>query len=119
MLIENLMSGTVTLAGCLVGSRKMPTWSEATAHFQVNESTDATRLVGRPPISRRKFEHSHAFCFGPTLPRMSSWPPFAQRTCSASNSRSKYAASLLEPSSLGTVRLVISAFWNDWTDIAL
>ena len=66
--IENLRSGTVTFAGCLVGSRKMPIWSGATAHFQVNESTVATRLHGRPPISTRKFEHSHAFCFGPTLP---------------------------------------------------
>ena len=103
------MSGTVTLAGCLVGSRKMPTWSDATAHFQVNESTEATRVHGRPPISTRKFEHSHAFCFGPILPRMSSPPPLAQRTCSASNSTSKYAASLLEPSSLGIVTLVISA----------
>jgi hypothetical protein len=42
-----------------------------------------------------------------------SWPPpLAHRTCSASNSMSKYAESLLPPSSLGTVTLVISAFMN-------
>src|SRR6185503_18525649 len=101
--IDSLISGTVTLAGCFVGSRKMPTWSEATEHFQVNESTLATRSHGRPSISTRKFEHSHAFCLGPILPLMSSSLAFVHRHFSTSNSMSKYAASLLEPSSLGTV----------------
>ena len=37
--IASLISGTVTFAGCLVGSRKIPIWSAATEHFHVNEST--------------------------------------------------------------------------------
>src|SRR5262245_10736239 len=120
MLIDSLMSGTVTLAR-FCGMRTVPGTSEATAHVHVNASTDATRLHGSPPISTRKFEHSHCLCrtFGPALSRTSAPPPDAHRTCSASNSKSKYAASLLEPSSLGTVRLVSNASWNVQTQAAL
>src|SRR5262245_42784916 len=115
----SLISGTVTLAGCLVGSRWMPIGSGAIDCFQVNESTVDTRSHGKLPISTRKFEHSHAFCFVPYLPWMLSPPPFAQRTCSGSNSTSRYSASLLDASSLGNVMLVISAFMNVSVDCAL
>src|SRR5687768_13808587 len=97
------MFGTVTFAACLVDSWTIPVWSGATAHFHVNESIVATRLHGRLPISKRKFEHSHAFCFGAILPRMSELSPLSQRTVSTSHSRSKYAASLLDPSIFGNV----------------
>src|SRR3569833_570760 len=117
--IVSLISGTVTFAGCFVGSRKIPTWSAETEHFQVNESTVATRLHGNDPISTRKFEHSHAFCFGPILPLLSSPVDLNQRTCSASNSTSKYAASVDEPSSFGMGTEVTSARWNSRRDIAL
>src|SRR5262245_35789363 len=102
------MFGTVTLAACLV----------VTAHFHVNESIDATRPHGRPPISKRKFEHSHTFGFGKILPWMSELSPLSQRTPSASHSRSKYAASLLDPSSFGNataVRMPPVKFSDDWT----
>ena len=49
-------------------------------------------------------------------PRRRPWP---SERCSASNSTSKYAASLLEPSSLGTVTPVISAFMKSSCDCAL
>ena len=83
----------------------------------MNESIVATRLHGRPPISKRKFEHSHAFCFGAILPRMSELSPLSQRTVSTSHSRSKYAASLLDPSIFGNVTDVMMPpvkFSDDW-----
>src|ERR1700690_1990940 len=107
----SLRSGTFTFAGWNVYSRVPPTGSGATAHFQGNESIDDTRSHGKCDSSILKFEHSHAFCFGPILPRMSSPLALCQRTISGWNSMSKYAASLLEPSSFGTVTLVISACW--------
>ena len=85
----------------------------------MNESTVATRLHGRPPISTRKFEHSHAFCFGADLAADVLAAALGPATCSASNSTSKYAASFDEPSSLGTVTLVISAFMKSSRDCAL
>ena len=109
----------MTFAGCLVGSREIPVRSAPIAHVQVNESTDAMREQGRLPSSTRKFERNHAFCFGSSLARMSTPCPFDQRTRSASKVMSKYAASLLEPSSLGTVTSVISAPSKSRADCAL
>src|SRR4030095_3443212 len=97
------MFGTVTLAGRLVGS---PIESRTTPAFHVNESIIATRVHGRLPISTRQFEHSH-FCSGAVGRRMSELSPLTQRTVSASHSRSKYAASLLDPSIFGNVTDVI------------
>ena len=79
------------------------------AHFHVYESIVATRLHGRPPISKRKFEHSHAFCCGAIGRRRSELSPPSQRTVSASHSRSKYATSLLDPSIFGNVTDVMMA----------
>src|SRR5262245_31255100 len=107
------MSGTVTFAGRLVGS---PSGSRTTAHFHVNESTVATRLHGRLPISKRKFEHNQAFSLV-FRRRISELSPLSRRTVSASHSRSKYAASLLDPSSFGTVTDVMMApvkLSDDW-----
>src|SRR5688572_9622499 len=98
--------GTVTLAGRLVDR---PPGSRNTAQPHVNEWIAATRLHGRPPISKRKFEHSHAFCAVATGRRRTELSPLSQRTVSASHSRSKYAASLLFASSFGTVTDVMMA----------
>src|SRR6185503_20009127 len=117
--IETLRSGTVTFDGCLVGSRTIPIWSGDTPHFQVHESIVATRRVGSGSSLNSKFEHNHAFCFGPILPLTSDWSPLDQRTVSASNSMSKYAASFDEPSSFGQVTPVTSAPVKSCRDIAL
>src|SRR5262249_50850294 len=107
------------LRRCCVEIRCWPMSSGMTWHFHVNESILFTSLHGKLPISIAKFEHSHCFCFWPTLPRMSLLSPLVHLTSVGWNSTSKYAGSLLLPSSAGTVTLVISASLNSSCDMHL